>query len=101
MAELLPFLPTELNSKIFLYFSHPIADIVRENISDFEDNNLIKDFIFLQQYFPNLTFDEMVKEYKGQNESNWLDELVYRHTYATYGDAYRTLFFRVKYIKKD
>ena len=51
MAELLPFLPTELNSKIFLYLSHPIGDIVKENISDFENNNLIKDFIFYNSIF--------------------------------------------------
>ena len=94
-------LPTELNSKIVSYLSHQVADIVNENMLDFEDNNLVKDFIFLQQYFPNFTFDEMIKEFKGQNESNWLDELVYRFTYATYRDSYRTLYFRVKDIKQD
>ena len=49
-------------------------------------------FFFLKQYFPNFTFDEMVKEYKGQDSSNWLDELIYRLTYATYRDAYRALY---------
>ena len=42
-------LPTELNSKILSYLSHPVADIVNENMLDFEDNNLVKDFVFLQK----------------------------------------------------
>jgi hypothetical protein len=44
-------LPTELNSNILSYLSHPVADIVRENMLDFEDNNLVKDFVFYNSIF--------------------------------------------------
>ena len=44
-------LSTELNSKILSYLSHPVADIVKENMLDFEDNNLIKDFVFFTKVF--------------------------------------------------
>jgi hypothetical protein len=43
----------------------------------------------------------MVKEYKGQDESNWLDELVYRLTYAAYREAYRVLYYRIKGTIQD
>ena len=43
----------------------------------------------------------MVKEYKGQDESNWLDELVYRLTYDIYRNSYRELYFRIKDIITD
>ena len=43
----------------------------------------------------------MVKEYKGQDQSNWLDELVYRLTYATYHNAYKDSGHKVKDTVKD
>ena len=97
MVDILAMLPPELQSKCFTYMSHPVADIVRENRELIADNNiLVKDLTFLQEYFPTLSFDDMVEEYLGQDEHSWLEELAYRLRSSNDRNAYRELFRRVK-----
>ena len=41
MVDILTMLPAEIKSKVFTYMSHPVADRVREEQFQFEENNIL------------------------------------------------------------
>ena len=56
--DILPKLPDELKSKVFMFLSHPVADLVRDVAVE---NELVDVFNDLTDYFPELTFDDIVE----------------------------------------
>ena len=77
-------LPEELKSKVFLYLSHPVADLA----DDEHDNKLVDLYNDLIDFFPELTFDDILEtsEYgedtgEHQQVSFFLYDSSYREVY--------------------
>jgi hypothetical protein len=70
--DVLQLLPSELKAKVFLYLSHPVADIVRKTSVH---NQLVEEFNVLHPLFPTLTFDDMLVEYENNYSITPMDEL--------------------------
>jgi len=56
MEKYLEFLPEDIVNKIMLYNSHPVADLVREEIDKFVDDDddlTLFSCLYLEQYYNN------------------------------------------------
>ena len=87
-------LPQEIKNKVFLNMSHPVADIVEEEGLPF--NKCIFRHWSLSQHLPDITFDDVIKDYDGIDCNNRIEDLFFMLHCSDYTEVYHLLLSRVR-----
>ena len=71
--EILNNIPTEIKNKIFLYLSHPCADMIKESFRNIGDSYLGFEHGYFNKYYKSKTFNMFRISYK--TEYYWNNNL--------------------------